>query len=156
MLNGRCAVIFAAACGYFRGGLRYFLRLERFCYIIVAVVFFAFCFLSLYFLRLFLHLSQFIFAPVWVYFYTCLSLFSHLSKFIFPPVSFYFSTCLCFLFRLFWADKQISSVWSFDFLSKEKRYFRGETSTCSAKKPTGKGEKKTTCDYELNGMRDEK
>ena len=39
-------------CGYFRGGVRLFLRLVRFCSIIFAVVFFNFCYLSLHFLRL--------------------------------------------------------------------------------------------------------
>ena len=53
------------------------------------------------------------------------------------------------IFRLFERRKKIFSGRRIDFL-------REETSTCTAEKPTGKGEKKTTCDYELNGMRDEK
>jgi len=64
MVKWRYAVIFAAACGYFCNGVRYFLRRLRFCYIIFAVVFFNFCFLSLYFLRLFFHLFQFIFCKI--------------------------------------------------------------------------------------------
>ena len=44
MVKRRCAVIFAAVCGNFCNGVRYFLRLERFCYIMLAVVFFNFCF----------------------------------------------------------------------------------------------------------------
>ena len=119
MVKRRCRVIFAAVCGYFCNGVRYFLRRERFCYIIFAVVFFASCFLSLYFLRSFFHLSQFIFTPVWVYFYTCLSLFSHLSQFIFTPV---------------W-------VFSFDFFGQTNKYLRFDFSTFWEKKKDIFGEK---------------
>jgi len=49
------------------------------------------------------------------------------------------------IFRLFERRKKIFSGRRIDFLREEKP-------TCPAKKPTGKGEKKTTCDYELNGL----
>jgi hypothetical protein len=44
MVKRRCAVIFAAVCGNFCNGLRYFLQHLAFCSIMLAVVFLLFFF----------------------------------------------------------------------------------------------------------------
>ena len=96
-------------------------------------------------MRLFSHLFQFIFPPVSVNFYTCLSLFLHVSEFSLSTFLGRQINIFGLIFRLFERRKKIFSGRRIDFLREEKP-------TCPAKKPTGKGEKKTTCDYELNGL----